>query len=83
MEALADKIKRVFFQATVVSIVLYGCTTLMLTKSMEKKLDGNYTIMLQDILNNSWRQHPAKQQLYGHRQTHHKTIQVRRTRLTE
>ena len=33
---------------------------------MEKKLDGNYTRMLQAILNKSWRQHPTKQQLYGH-----------------
>ena len=33
---------------------------------MENKLDGNYTRMLQEILNKSWRQHPTKQQLYGH-----------------
>ena len=31
-----------------------------------KKLDGNYTRMLRAILNKSWRQHPTKQQLYGH-----------------
>ena len=30
-----------FFQAAVVSILLYGCTTSTLTKRMEKKLDGN------------------------------------------
>ena len=33
---------------------------------MEKKLDGNYTRMLWEILNKSWRQNPTKQQLYGH-----------------
>ena len=33
---------------------------------MEKKLDGNYTRMLLAILNKSWRQHPAKEQLYGY-----------------
>ena len=33
---------------------------------MEKKLDSNYTRMLQAILNKSWRQNPTKQQLYGH-----------------
>ena len=43
---LTDKIKRSFFQAAVVSILLYGCTTWTLTKRMEKKLDGNYTRML-------------------------------------
>ena len=50
---LTDKIKRSFFQAAVVSILLYGCTTWTLTKCMEKKLDGNYTRMLRAILNNS------------------------------
>ena len=48
---LTDKIKRSFFQTAVVSILLYGCTTWTLTKRMEKKLDGNYTIMLRAILN--------------------------------
>ena len=38
----------------------------MLTKQMEKKLGGNYTRMLWAVLNKSWRQHPTKQQLYGH-----------------
>ena len=63
---LTDKIKRSFFQAAVMSILLYGCTTWTLTKRMEKKLDGNYTRMLRAILNKSWRQHTTKQQLYGH-----------------
>ena len=49
---LTDKMKRSFFQAAVVSILLYGCTTWMLTK---KKLDGNYTRMVRAILNESWR----------------------------
>ena len=63
---LTDKMKRTFFQAAVVPILLYGCTTWTLTKCMEKKLDGNYKRMLRAILNKSWRQHPTKQQLYGH-----------------
>ena len=77
---LTDKMKRSFFQAAVVSILLYGCTTWTLTKRLEKKLDGNYTRMLLAILNKSWRQHPARQQLYGHLLPITKTIQVRRTR---
>ena len=48
---LTDKIKCSFFHAAVVSILLYSCTTWTLTKRMEKKLDGNYTRMLQAILN--------------------------------
>ena len=51
----------------------------MLIKRMEKKLDGNYTRMLRAILNKSWRQHPTKQQLYGHLPPITNTIQVRRT----
>ena len=77
---LTDKMKRSFFQAAVVSILLYGCTTWTLTKRLEKKLDGNYTRMLRAILNKSWRQHPTKHQLYGHLPPITKTIQVRRTR---
>ena len=52
---LTDKMKRSFFQAAVTSILLYGCTTLTLTKRLEKKLDGNYTRILRAILNKSWR----------------------------
>ena len=73
--------KRSFVQAAVASILLYGCTTWTLTKRLEKKLDGNYTRMLREILNKSWRQHPTRHQLYGHLPPITKTIQVRRTRL--
>ena len=77
---LTDKMKRSFFQAVVVSILLYGCTTRTLTKQLEKKLDGNYTRMLQAVLNKSRRQHPTRHQLYGHLPPITKTIQARRTR---
>ena len=77
---LIDKMKCSFFQAAVVLRLLYGCTTWMLTKCMEKKLDSNYTRMLQAILNKSWRQHPTKQQLYGQLPLIMKTIKIRRTR---
>ena len=77
---LTDKMKRSFFQAAVVSILLYGCTTWTLTKRLERKLDGNYTRMLKAVLNKSWRQHPTRLQLYGHLPPITKTIQVRRTR---
>ena len=77
---LTDEMKHSFFQAAVVSILLYGCTTCTLTKRLEKKLDGNYTRMLRAILNKSWRQHPTSRQLYGHLPPITKTIQVRRAR---
>ena len=80
---LTDKMKRSFFQAAVVLILLYRCITWTLTKRMEKKLDGNYTRMLQAILYKSWRLHSTKQQLYGRLPPITKTIQVRRTRHAE
>ena len=57
---LTDKMKRSFFQAAIVSILLYGCTIWTLPKRLEKKLDGNYTRMRRAISNKSWRQHPTK-----------------------
>ena len=77
---LTDKMKRSFFQAAVVSILLYRCTTWRLTKRLEKKLDGNYTRMLRAILNKSWWTHPTKHQLYGHLPPITKTIKVRHAR---
>ena len=50
---LTDNMKRNLFQAWVTSILLYGCTTWTLTKRLQKKLDGNYTIILRAILNKS------------------------------
>ena len=54
---------------------------LMLTKGIERKLVRNCTRMLQAILNKSWKQHPMKQQLYGHLSPISKTIQIIKTRL--
>ena len=71
---------RGFFQAAVMSILLYGCNTWTLRKRLEKNLDVNYTRMLRAILNKSWRQHSTRHQLYGHQPPITKTIQVRRTR---
>ena len=71
---LTDKRKRI------VSILLYGCTTWMLSKRMEKKLVGNYTRMLRALLNKFWRQHSTKWQLYSNLLDIMKSIQVRRTR---
>ena len=77
---LTNKMKSSFFQAAIVSILLYGCTTRTLTKWLEKSLDGHYTRMLRAILNMSWRQHPTKKQLYCHQPPITNTIQIRRTR---
>ena len=47
---LSDKMERIFFQAAVMSILLYGCTTCTLTKRMKKKLDANCAGMLRALL---------------------------------
>ena len=49
------------------SVLLYGCTTLTLTKCLEKKLDRNHTMMLHAVLNKSWKQHSTKQNLPFHK----------------
>ena len=72
---LTDKMKHSFFQAVVMSILLYGCTTWMLTKCMKKRLDGNYTRILHAILNKSWRQHPSKAAALQPPTTHHENYQ--------
>ena len=45
------KMKRNFFKAEAISILLYGCTTYTLTKRMEKKRGGNLTRILRAVLN--------------------------------
>ena len=42
-----------FFQTVIVSVLLYECTTWSLTKSMEKRLDDNYTRILLTVSNKS------------------------------
>ena len=83
---LTDKMKRSFFQAAVVSLLLYGCTTWTLTKRLKKNLDGNYIRILRAILNKSWRQHPNKAPTIRPPASYHenypsKTNQTRRTLL--
>ena len=77
---LSNKIKHNFFQAVIMLILQWGCTTLMLTKCIEKNLDGNCTRKPWTILNKFWNQHLTKQQLYGYLPLISKTIQIRWTR---
>ena len=77
---LPDKIKRDFFQAMAVSIQLYGYTNKTLEKYKEKMLETVYTKILRVLLNKSKKQHPTKQQLYGHLQHISQTTKVKRTK---
>ena len=68
---LTDKIKRSFFQAAVVSILLYGCTTWTLTKRLVTKLDGNYTRMnIEQVLAATPNKAPATQPPGSHHENY-------------
>ena len=49
---LTDKMKRSFFQAEVISILLYGCTTWTLTKRLEKKYKKIYLKIQKNLFEN-------------------------------
>ena len=62
---LPDNMKRNFFRTTVESVLIYGSVCWILTKSLEKRLNGNYTRMLRAILNRSWKDHAKNKDIYG------------------
>ena len=47
-------------------ILLNDCTPKTPTKSLKKKLNGKWKMILRAILNKSWKQHPIKKELYDH-----------------
>ena len=53
------------FKASVESILLYGSDSWTLTKSLSKRIDGNYTRMLRKVQNISWKSHTTNKSLYG------------------
>ena len=77
---LSDKIKQCFSSTGCVSSTICMHHVDADYKCIEKKPDGNCTRMLRVILNKSWKQHPTKQQLYGHLPPISKIIQIRWTR---
>ena len=69
---LTDKMKRSFFQAAVVSILLYGCTTWTLTKRMEKK---SLTATTQECCEQVQEATPHKAAAIWPPNTHHENYQ--------
>ena len=63
---LSDEIKWEFFYTVAMSVLLYGFTTWTLTKHLEKNPNGCYTRILCIVLNEFWKQHSTKLQLYNH-----------------
>ena len=62
---LPRNLKIRLFQATVESVLLYGCETWTISKKIRKSLDGCYTRMLRSALNVSWKRHMTNNELYG------------------
>ena len=74
---LTDEMKRSFFQAAVVSILLYGCTTSTLTKRLEKKLET-----IEQVLATTPHDTPTVRPLASHHENYTgQTSQTRRTLL--
>ena len=61
---LPNNMKINFFRATVES-VLFCYVSWTLIKSLEKRLNANYTRMLRAILNISWKDHLNNKDIYG------------------
>ena len=76
---ITDKINQKVFQVVAMLALLYNYIIRTLTKSLEKKLNGNYTRMPNSVLDKSWKQHPTKQ-LYDHFPSISQIIQVKWTR---
>ena len=56
--------KRNFFRETVESVLIYGSVRWTLTKALEKRINENYTRML-NILNRYLKDHPNNKEIYG------------------
>ena len=62
---LSRNLKIKVFQATVESVLLYGCETWTITAKIRKALYGCYTRMLWSALNVNWKTHMTNEELYG------------------
>ena len=62
---LSRNMKLRLMHTTVESVLLYGCETWTLTKTLFKQLDGTYTQILRMILNVHWYQKVTNEVLYG------------------
>ena len=61
---LSRKMKIRIFKATVESVLLYGCQTWTINKTLQKMMDGCYTRMLRMVLDVSWKEKRTNQELY-------------------
>ena len=62
---VSRKMKFMLMHTTVESVLLYGCETWTLIKTLLKQLDGTYARILRMILNVHWSQKVTNDVLYG------------------
>jgi hypothetical protein len=77
---LDRKLKVSFFQAVIQSILLYGCETWSLTKTLNRRLDGAYTRLLRFALDIPWEDHIKNTAVYDKLPKISKVIRQRRLR---
>ena len=70
------------FRATVETVLLYESTALILTPSLDKKLDRQFTNMLRVVKNVTWRQRILKEVLYAGLPRISTTIREKRLRFS-
>ena len=78
---LSRELKIKLFQATVVSILLYGSETWTISNTLAKRIDGCFTRMLRMALNISWKAHLTNEVVYGRLPRITQTIRARRMKL--
>ena len=79
--SISRKLKLRFFEATVESVLLYGCEAWTLNHKREKQLDDCYIPLLRKALNVHWAQHITNEQLHGDLKPVTEKIQRRRLKL--
>ena len=70
-----------FFEASVETVLLYGCESWTLKAAVQKSLDGCYTRMLRKVLNVDPSAHTRNEDLYRERPRLSSRIAERRMRL--
>ena len=63
--SLCKSLKLRTYLTLVESMLLYGSETWMLTKSLEKSIDGTYNRLLRTVFNVSWSDHLTNGEHYG------------------
>ena len=75
---VSRNIKVRLFQATVETVLLYGAEAWMMTKGLERALNGTYTRLLRYALGIRWQDHQTNDQVYQNIQPVSERLRARR-----